>query len=196
MTNKHDGLRIGGVAHANIVVPAAEADRVVITGMFRNPDGRTDPGHRRHDNGDGTVTLQGHLHNAFVNQGLQGILDSAYGDLDPDRITHIGLSDDTDPVTASTNDLDPGTGNTSIKPTANTVRNAQTVSTDQTWTQADVTWVISKIGLLRGGTSTDVSNIIGGTGGSSPYDEPFTIDLTNISSWTLTMGVDVTATAS
>jgi len=33
-------------------------------------------------------------------------------------------------------------------------------------------------------------------GGSSPYDEPFTIDLTSIATWTLQMGIDVTATAS
>ena len=59
-----------------------------------------------------------------------------------------------------------------------------------------MSFAITKIGLLRGSASTDVSNIIGGSGGSAPYDEPFTIDLTNITTWTLTMGVDVTATAS
>lgn len=68
--------------------------------------------------------------------------------------------------------------------------------TDQTWTQADVNFAITKIGLLRGATPTEVSNIIGGVGGAAPYNEPFTIDLTNIATWTLTMGVDATCTAS
>lgn len=196
---KKDGLKIGGIAHAVITVPTDEAHKAVIRGMFVNADGRTGPhGFTREDNADGTTTLTGHLHNAFVNQGLGGILDSAFGDLVADRITHIGLSADTAAVTAGTTDLDPagnGTG-TSIKTTDNTSRSVNTVSCDQTWTQADVSFAIAKIGLLRGSSSTDVSNIIGGTGGSSPYDEPFTIDLTSIATWTLTMGIDVTATAS
>lgn len=148
--------------------------------------------------GSGLVVLEGYRGNAFLNQGLQGALDSMYGDLVADRITHIGLSADTSAVDATTTDLDPagnGTG-TSIKVTANTGRTAQTVSADQTWTQADVSWAITKIGLLRGSASTDVSNIIGGTGGSSPYDEEFEINLVNIATWTLTMGIDVSATAS
>lgn len=110
-----------------------------------------------------------------------------------DRITHIGLSGDSSAVTLATTTL--GTPN-SIKVTANTSRTSQTVSTDQTWTQADVAFAIRKIGLLRGSAATDVSNIIGGDGGSAPYDEPFTIDLTSIATWTLTMGIDTTLTAS
>lgn len=194
-STKQDGIKIGGIAHARITVPTDEAHKAIVSGMFANPTGRDDgAGHGilvAED--DGQTTLEGWLHNAFVNQGLQGILDSAYGDLVADRITHIGLSGDTTAVTVSTTTL--GTP-ASIKTTANTSRSGQTVSADQTWTEADVAFAISKIGLLRGSAATDVSNIIGGTGGSAPYDEPFTIDLTNISTWTLTMGVDVTATAS
>ena len=161
--------------------------------MTTSPDGHGPVGLLKRHNGDGTVTITGYRGNAFVNQGLQSVLDSAYGDLTADRITHIGLSGDTAAVSGATTTL--GSPN-SIKTTANTSRSGQTVSTDQTWTQADVAFAITKIGLLTGSAATDVVNIIGGTGGSAPYDEPFTIDLTNIATWTLTMGVDVTATAS
>lgn len=194
---KRDKLSIGGIAHAAITLPTNEIDKLIIKGMFIDEDGRSGPqGYVRQDHSDGTSTCCASLHNAFVNQGLQGFLDSSYGDLVADRITHIGLSGDTSAVSATTTSLDPGTAGTSIKTTANTSRTAQTVSTDQTWTQADVSFPITKIGLLRGSAASDVSNIIGGTGGASPYNEPFTIDLTNISTWTLTMGIDVTATAS
>lgn len=218
---KRDGLQIGGVAHMLLAVPKDELSKVVVKGMTPAVTGRDPVRNLRAriantPNRDymkyhvgryerfmdelekGLIPVEAFKHNAFVDQGLGGLLDSAYGDLSADRITHIGLSADTSEVTASTADLDPagnGTG-TSIKVTANTSRTDETVSTDQTWTQADVSWAIAKIGLLRGSASTDVSNIIGGEGGTSPYDEPFTIDLTNIATWTLTMGIDVTATAS
>lgn len=186
-------LGVRGVAHLRLTVSAEDADKAIITGMTTNPNGIGAVGLNKIDNGDGTVTIEGYRGNAFVNIGLRGILDSAYGDLVADRITHIGLSGDTAAVTANTTTL--GTPN-SIKPTANTSRTNQTVSTDQTWTQADVNFAITKIGLLRGSAPTEVSNIIGGVGGAAPYNEPFTIDLTNIATWTLTMGIDTTATAS
>lgn len=190
---KQARLGVRGVAHLTLTVSAEDADKAVITGMTTDPSGLGAVGLLRHDNGDGTVTIEGYRGNAFVNIGLRGILDSSYGDLVADRITHIGLSGDTAAVTAGTTTL--GTPN-SIKPTANTSRTNQTVSTDQTWTQADVNFAITKIGLLRGSVPTEVSNIIGGVGGAAPYNEPFTIDLTNIATWTLTMGVDTTCTAS
>jgi len=191
--NKENRLGVRGVAHLKLTVDQKDLDKVVISGMTINPDGRGSPGLLKTFNKDGTVTVEGYRGNAFVLQGLGGVLDSAYGDLTADRITHIGLSGDTTAVTINTTTL--GTPN-SIKTTANVSRTGATVSTDQTWTQADVAFAITKIGLLRGSAATDVSNIIGGVGGAAPYDEPFTIDLTNIATWTLTMGIDVTLTAS
>ncbi len=195
--NRTGRFSIGGIAHMRIEVPTAEAHKAIIRGVFKHPDGRSNPGFSTSQRGDKTL-FECYLHNAFVNQGLQRILDSAYGDLVADRITHIGLSADDQAVDVTTTSLDPAAGatGTSIKVTANTARTNQTVSCDQTWTQADVSWAIKKIGLLTGSAATDVANIIGGSGGSSPYNEPFTIDLTSIATWTLTMGIDVTATAS
>jgi len=192
LPNHKAAFGIRGVAHMRLTVAAEEAHKAIITGMTTHPSGRGETGLLKHDNGDGTVTIEGYRGNAFVNQGLQAVLDSAYGDLVANRIDHIALSGDTTAVTAATTTI--GTPN-SIKVTANTSRTAQTVSTDQTWTQADVAFAITKIGLLSGAAATDVANIIGGTGGSAPYNEPFTIDLTNIATWSLQMGVDVSATA-
>lgn len=194
MTTKTDRLSIGGVAHVRIDLPTEHVPAAVVEGMFANPTGRgVEHGKLVTYHDDGSATIEAHLHNAFVDQGLQGILDSAFGDLTADRITHIGLSGDTAAVTAATTTI--GTPN-SIKTTANTARTDETVAADQTWTQADVAFAITKIGFLRGSAATDVSNIIGGTGGSSPYDEEFTIDLTSVPTWTLTMGIEVTASAS
>lgn len=193
LPNHKAAFGIRGVAHMRLTVAAEDANKAIITGMTTNPSGKGETGLLKHDNGDGTVTIEGYRGNAFVNQGLQAVLDSAYGDLVANRIDHIALSGDTTAVTAATTTI--GTPN-SIKVTANTSRTAQTVSSDQTWTQADVAFAITKIGLLSGAAATDVANIIGGTGGSAPYNEPFTIDLTNIATWSLTMGIDVSATAS
>lgn len=193
LPNRYTGFAIRGVAHMKLTVAKEDAHKAILRGMTTSPTGTGEPGLLTRDNGDGTVTIEGYRGNAFVNQGLQAVLDSAYGDLTANRIDHIALSGDTNAVTAATTTI--GTPN-SIKVTANTARTNQTVATDQTWTQADVNFAISKIGLLSGAAATDVTNIIGGTGGSAPYNEPFTIDLTNIATWSLTMGVDVTATAS
>lgn len=212
---KRSPLKIGGVVVGALTVPKRDVDNVGLLGVGKILSGRTmRPGEQFAtslqdrefpgagvglvipDLGEETVTIAfGGRHNAFVNQGLQDVLDSAYGDLVADRITHIGLAQSTATVTATTTSLAP-TGSSSIKVTANTSRTNQTVHADQTWTQADVSWAIAKIGLLSSSAAADVCNIIGGTGGSAPYNEPFTIDLTSIATWSLTMGIDVTATAS
>lgn len=198
MPQRREKLGLGSIGHFLIEVPTDEIENALIDGLYRHPDGRSQPGCHKHDLGNGKTLIEGFRHNGFVNQGLEGFLDSGFGDLTPDRITHIGLSADEQAVTPTTVNADPAGGDTgvSIKATANTARVDRTVSADQTWTQADVSWPIRKIFLARGPASTDVSNIIGGEGGSAPFDEPFTIDLTNISTWTLQMGVDTTLTAS
>lgn len=180
--DKKDELAIGGILRGSIHIPSGDADKAIIRGV----------GYDVTEDESGVTVALHPIHNAFVNQGLRAVLDSAYGALAANRITHIGLSGDATAVTASTTTL--GTPN-SIKTTANVSRTNQTVAADQTWTQADVNFAIRKIGLLTGTAPTTVVNIIGGSG-TAPYNEPFTIDLTSIALWTLTMGIDVTATAS
>lgn len=176
---------IGGTLSGQLILPAAELDHAQLRGL----------GHVRIEP---TVTSKARLlfrgrHNAFVNQGLRSVLDSAYADLTADRISHIGVSGDASPVTAQTVTL--GTPN-SIKLTSGTSRLNQTVTTQQTWTQADVSFPIKRFGLLVSSSPTDVVNIIGGDGGAAPYDEALTFDLTAVSTWSLTLAMEVTAIAS
>lgn len=134
--------------------------------------------------------------NAFVNIGLNNALDRLFNLASPTQPTHIGLSSNTAAVTAATTTLG---GTVSIKafsPAAS--RASQVVTAGATFTQADVAFVITKVGLLN--TSTDAGtglyDVIGGTGGSAPYNQPFTIDLTGTTSFSLTMQIQVTAAAS
>lgn len=214
-----DGFKVGGVLSGVLTIPRRQLHLVKLQGVG---DVRPEPVHRPAgdifafaakipgfpgsgvscvipDLGEESVSIPfAGRHNAFVNQGLQDVLDSAFGDLVSDQITHIGVSADDQAVTAGTTSLDPAGGatGTSIKVTANTARVAQTVHTDQTWTQADVAFAIRKVGLLASSAATDVVNIIGGTGGSAPFNEPLNLDLTSIAAWSLQLGVDCTATAS
>ena len=189
MQTKQDNVQIGGTLTGTIRVPADERDNAIIQGVDIVNE---------YIEGDEHVIELEPIHNAMVNQGLQRMLDLLFEDTQGalSGISHIGLSADTSAVSASTTDLDPGSAGSSIKTIDNVSRTNQTTHGDQTWTQADVSWAITKIGFLYGALSTDVVNIIGGTGGSDPYDEPFTIDLTNVTTWNLTMGIDLTATAS
>lgn len=155
--------------------------------------------------------------NAFVNLGLHFLLDRLFNINTPNTsISHIGVSNDTITVTASTLLIDPApAGTTSIVTLASggtgapsTTRSAETVSCGARWDKSGGTnnfnAVFNKTGLFN--TSTDagddttptvegVMNIIGGTGGSSPYNEPFSIDLTALAAYTVIIQQDITPTA-
>lgn len=180
-----DGLALGGVARMNLVLPKKEAHKAVIKGLDHL---------RWHNHGDHFV-VTGERHNAFLNQGLQRALDLLFEDTQGSLtgISHIALSGDSTAVTASTTTI--GTPN-NIKAVTNVSRTNQTTHGEATWTQADVAFAIRKIGFLWSAAATSVLNIIGGAGGASPYNEDFTVDLTNVTSWNLTFGIDLTATAS
>jgi hypothetical protein len=184
-----DALLLGGIAHMRLTVPTETAHLAIVEGLTGNADGRTAaPIAFRQD---GNIThIEGYLHNIFVNQGLEAALDSMFGDLTADRITHIALSGDNAAVTATTADIDPSGTGFAPKVTANTSRTNRTAGADNTWTQADVSFSVRKVGFLTGALKTDVVNIIGGTG-----NQPFTVDLTSQATFTLTIGIDVTLTA-
>jgi|TARA_R110000744_G_C19347456_1_gene560048 hypothetical protein len=186
---------IGGVARLSLTLPIVDASKAIIRGMTGDPSGRGNQSLNVTKVGDNYV-IKGYRHNAFTNKGLQAVLDSAYNGLTASRVTHIALSGDTSTVTASTTSIDPSSAGFSVKATSSVSRTAQTVAAEQTWSNSDVSFSIVKIGLMTGTAATDVVNIIGGTGGTAPYNEPFTIDLTSIATWSLTIGIDVTATAS
>lgn len=134
--------------------------------------------------------------NAFVNLGLNMALDRIFNLTPPTAPTNIQLSNSTTAVTAATTTMGGTVSNKAISPAA--TRTNQTVTAGATFTQADVTFVITKVGLLNTATDagTGLYDIIGGTGGAAPYNQPFSIDLTGATSFSLTIQVLVTASAS
>lgn len=134
--------------------------------------------------------------NTFVNTGLNMALDRLFGiNGPPTAPTGIAVSPDDQAISGATTLLDPATGDTGFVRKAfdsTPTRSSQTVTTLATFTQADVTFAINKVGILN--TTTDAGtgllDVIGGTGNS-----PFTIDLTGVTSWSLVMSILVTASA-
>lgn len=239
VSHARDNFGISGVLTARVVVPREEAHRAVLKGVNRTarPFVATRRGtkhlpnfddaglfdrirHRRHIRGitdiEDPVVLYGAWHNGFVNLGLHYILDRIFNLNTPNAsVSHMGISDDTTAVTASTLLLDPtpsgdsplirslGTG---VGASA-TSRTAETVTATAGFEPSDfptAVFAITKVGLLN--TSTDagddtpptvegILNIIGGTGGASPYDEEFELNLVNVTDFDLTLALDITAEA-
>lgn len=143
-------------------------------------------------------------HNAYVNTGLNNALDREFG-LGGTAIGYIGVDNNTTAVTAATTYLHGSAGATAanqiikaISPAAS--RASQTVTAGATFANADFTsgvFVINKLGLLT--TSTDAGtglvDVIGGTGGSSPYNRTFVLDLTGAGTFSATLQIAVTASA-
>lgn len=142
--------------------------------------------------------------NAYVNLGLNNGLDREFN-LGGTAVGFIGVSSNTTAVTATTVFLNGASGgaaaNTIIKaisPAA--ARTAQTVTGGATFVNADFTagvFIWNKIGFVL--TSTDAGtglvDVIGGTGGTSPYNKTFVLDLTGAGSFTVTAQIAVTASA-
>lgn len=142
--------------------------------------------------------------NAYVNTGLNNALDREHNGTGT-TVGFIGVSSNTTAVTAATVNLNGASGgsaaNTIIKASTN-VRSSQTTTDTVTspFVNGDFTsgvFVWNKIGLLN--TSTDAGtgliDVIGGTGGSSPYNRTFSLDLTGAGSFSVTAAIAVTATA-
>jgi hypothetical protein len=142
--------------------------------------------------------------NAYVNTGLSNSLLREFG-LGGTAVGYIGVSSNTTAVTASTvylNGTVAGTAaNTIIKAISPTATiSGQTVTAGATFANADFTsgvFVMNKLGLLT--TSTDAGtglvDVIGGTGGTNPYNLTFSLDLTGAGSFSVTIQIAVTASA-
>ena len=149
-------------------------------------------------------TLHLRHHNAYVNTGLNNALDREFG-LGGTAIGYIGVDNNSTAVTAATVYLHGSAGATAanqiikaISPAA--TRSSQTVTGGATFANADFTsgvFVINKLGFLT--TSTDAGtglvDVIGGTGGSSPYNRTFVLDLTGAGTFSATLQIAVTAQA-
>lgn len=205
----NDKFNVGGVLTAQAVMPAESYSPEMFTGLTakRLPGVNLArralglPLHRTvryTDTWRGRerelVRIEGEKHNAFVNTGLQNNLDLWAG-LGGTAVSHLGVTEDTTAVTLTTTKLDPTDDDTvTTVPVSNVSRTDQTVSFDGVYDENSLAHSVKKVGLLN--TSTDagtgLQNVIGG-GGTAPFDETLTIDLTGASEFDLTMGIDVTA---
>jgi hypothetical protein len=214
----HAGTRslIGGMgimaAH-----DVSDPDAVVIRGMARSEraamhDDLEDVVHldwKKQDNG-----LWAHpplyRHNAFVRNGLNAVLERMFGIGTTAALSRIALSADAQTVVVGTTLIDPagGASGSSFKtfsPAASVDASTSKATAGASFTQADVTWAVNKMGLANAATDAGVTtagaisgvwDIIGGTGGSSPYNQAFSADYTGSTSFTLTPSIVVTAAAS
>lgn len=192
---RRSGLGFSGLLVARIV--AADPDAVVVEGMDGLRHGRP-VFDRRPDGLWASRPLR--RPNAFVNLGLQIALDRLFGLGSVAAVSHIGVSADNAVVDANTVRLDPAGDATGIavkalSPAA--TRTGQTVTGGAAFTQADVAFAIRKVGFLNKATDdgTGLLDVIGGTGGAAPYNDAFLIDLTGTTPFTLTMNLQVTASA-
>lgn len=143
-------------------------------------------------------------HNAYVNTGLNNSLDREFG-LGGTLVGFIGVSSNNAAVTASTVFLNGPSGGTAantiikaISPAA--TRTLQTTTGGASFANADFTsgvFIMNKLGFLI--TSTDAGtglvDVIGGSGGSAPYNRTFALDLTGAGTFTATLQIAATAQA-
>lgn len=133
--------------------------------------------------------------NAYVNQGLQRMLDKFFST--GTAPSHIGVSSDNAAVTAATTAFG-GTERFAAFNGGTPSRTGQTTTVGTDFTKGagagQIDFSVRKIGISAGSTTGNVMDVIGGAG-SSPYNEPLTIDLTGASSFTLRLEIDTTLTA-
>lgn len=159
---------------------------------------------------DGSLYLK--HHNAYVRSGLRNSLLREFG-LGGTAVGFIGVSSNTTAVTLTTRFLNGGSAgaaaNTKFKAispaatiTADTDGTAQTVTGGATFTSADfgTVFVFNKLGFGLSSTLPETDgnliDVIGGTGGTSPYNRTFALDLTGAGSgWTAVLQIAVTASA-
>lgn len=187
---RNDGLSIGGVIRPRIVLPHSEAKKIRLSGL-------ADVCERTLE--DGRLCITGHRHNAFVDTGLQLALDRLFGlSGPPAAISHMAVSADDAAVVAGTTLIDPAGGDagSTFVAVSSVSRTGQTVEAHGLYDEGTVAFAINKVGLLNTATDagTGLVNVIGGAG-VSPFNEPFTIDLTGAATWDLDMQLDVTAQA-
>lgn len=168
-----------------------DPDAVVLEGV------EVDGFHKRRD-GLWMAVIQ--RDNAFLNQGLQAILNRYANIGGPPAVpSRIAASSDNTAVTATSTTF----GGTFRSNTMNATfpsLSAQTLSFQADFTKgsgaAQIDFSVRKLGVTNASTDASgaVQDIIGGAG-VSPYNEPLTIDLTSTTSFTFRPQIDVTLTA-
>jgi len=142
--------------------------------------------------------------NSYVNTGLVNSLNREFG-LGGTAVGYIGVSSDSSAVTASTVYLAGAAAGTAsntiilpISPAA--TLSSLTVTGGATFTNSSFTsgvFAINKLGFLN--TSTDAGtgliDVIGGTGGTSPYTKTFSLNLISAGTFSFTAQLAITAVA-
>lgn len=189
MTGRIERIGVEGVLTATIFTP--DPDAVVIEGM--EWDGTWSRTEQR-----GVWVAHPRRHNAFVNSGLQNMLDRWMNGTGTSP-TRIAVSSDNTAVTVSTTTFG-GTFRSSTFNATFPSRSAQTSSFQSDFTKGagtnQIDFSVRKIGLTNASTdaASAVQDIIGGAG-TSPYNEALTIDLTSTTSFTFRPQIDVTLSA-
>jgi hypothetical protein len=175
-------MEIKGTLNCEITLKAEDLDKVIIEGLHSYKES--------YENGN--VIISGRRSNTFVDIGLNNVI-LLFAGLGGSPISHIGVTNNADAVTASTTKLDPnGTDSVTIELVQNLTVINSVMSGEGVFTHLNAAFPYRKIGFLN--TSTDagtgLADVIGG-GGVAPYDKPFFIDLTGAGTWNAKLGIDV-----
>jgi len=184
--------RLTGTLRAWIITP--DPDAVVIEGMDWDPNGwiKIDD-----INWLSSQLVRG---NAFLNQGLQAILNRYAGIGGPPAVpSRIAASSDNSAVIATTTTMG-GTFRSNVMNATFPSLSGQTLSFQSSFTKGaastQIDFSIRKLGITNASTDAvgGIQDIIGGAG-VSPYNEPLTVDLTGTTSFTFTPQIDCLLTA-
>jgi hypothetical protein len=171
-----------GTMDCTIVIPKKDEKKLKIKGLSNFK--------KRYKNG--MLTITGTRSNSFVNTGLENALDLLFG-LGGSIVSHIGVTSDSTPVTATSTKLDPtDNDNVAVLPVQSLSRTGRIVSGEATFTHLNAAFSYRKIGYLSTATDagTGLIDVIGG-GGSVPYNQAFNLDLTGATTWSATLGIEV-----
>jgi hypothetical protein len=178
---------VSGLLIATIITP--DPDACIIEGLKVRRGWTKDS--------KGFWTFIGYRHNAFLNQGLQAVA-RRYANIAtvPAAPTGIAVSSDNTAVTATSTTFGGTFRYAAVNATFPSI-SAQTVSYQSDFTKGSgagqIDFSVRKLGVTNATTDAvgAVQDIIGGAG-SSPYNEPLTIDLTSTTSFTFRPQIDMT----
>lgn len=185
-----DRVALKGRLRATIITP--DPDAAIVEGM------EWAQGWTRDEHGLWVAIVE--RDNAFLNQGLQAILNRYANIGGPPAVpSRIAASSDNTAVTATSTTFG-GTFRSSTMNATFPSLSAQTLSFQADFTKgsgaAQIDFSVRKLGVTNASTDAagGAQDIIGGAG-VSPYNEPLTIDLTSTTSFTFRPQIDVTLTA-
>jgi hypothetical protein len=175
-------ISIKGTVYPVITIKASDLSKVIIEGLDN---------YKEFYEGN-NVTITGSRSNTFVNTGLEIALSRLFSS-SVGVLSHLGVTDDAEAVTATTVKLDPsGTNQKTILPVAEMTLTGRVLSGQAIFTNVNAPFRYRKIGYLNTATDsgTGLIDVVGG-GGDAPYNQEFNIDLTGAATWNAVLGIDI-----